>query len=222
MTLHEILDYFKDLQENNQRDWFKQHEARYKDAKSSFEVFVDILINEIRGFDPEIGALEAKQCTFRIYRDVRFSKNKEPYKTHFGAYIAKGGHKSPYAGYYIHMEPGSSFVGGGLHMPQPNILKAVRKQIFADPNEFLQLINEKSFKAMYPEIYGEKLKTAPQGYPKDFEHIDLLNHKHYSIVSPLDENIWQNPELVTKITEAFKVQYNFNQYLNEIVNESIA
>lgn len=221
MTLAEILNLFSELKENNNREWYKSQEQRFKDAKNSFELFTEMMINEVRGFDPSVGDLDAKKCVFRLFRDVRFSKNKDPYKTHFGAFIANGGRKSPYAGYYIHLEPGNSFIGGGIYMPQPKILKAIRKRIFDDPEEFKKIIDNQEFKQYYPEIMGDKLKTAPQGYSKDFEHIDLLNHKHYAVGHQLKDNIWSDPEAIQKITHIFKVQFSLNQYLNECAEDQL-
>jgi uncharacterized protein (TIGR02453 family) len=219
MTLPEIFDFLKDLSENNNKDWFKAQEKRYKEAKASFSVFVEMLIYEISKFDASISGLEAKKCTFRIYRDLRFSKNQLPYKTNFGAFIASGGRKSPFAGYYIHMEPDKSFIGGGIYMPEPHILKAIRTRIVEHPTLFLEIIRNKAFHTVYPEIYGEKLKTAPQGFSKEFEYLELIQPKHYALAHELKNEIWSDKHIVTKLGGLFKLQYPFNQYLTRKIHK---
>jgi uncharacterized protein (TIGR02453 family) len=119
-----ILDFLKDLSSNNTREWFEMNKPVYNKVKADFENFVNEIIAEIQRFDPSLGSLQAKDCTFRIYRDVRFSHDKSPYKTNIGAFMAKGGRKSAGSGYYLHIEPGKSFVGGGIICPA---LKCLRR-----------------------------------------------------------------------------------------------
>jgi uncharacterized protein (TIGR02453 family) len=125
--MKEILNFISDLKENNNREWFETNKKRYLAVKEKHEIFLDKVIEGIRSsVDPQLGELTGKDCVFRIYRDVRFSPNKEPYKNHIGAYIARGGRKSPRAGYYIHLDPGNCFAGGGIYMPAPDVLKKIR------------------------------------------------------------------------------------------------
>ena len=116
-----ILEFLTLIKENNNREWFHENKALYNQAKNDFEVFVNLAINEISKFDKSIVSVDAKDCIFRIFRDVRFSKSKMPYKANFGAFIIKGGKKSPMAGYYIHVEPGNSFLAGGIYMPPADV-----------------------------------------------------------------------------------------------------
>ena len=176
-----ILNFIKDLKANNNREWFNENKAKYEEAKKQFEAYVDILIMKIKEFDQFVDVNAAKECTFRIYRDARFSKNKEPYKPNFGAYIAKGGRKSEYAGYYIHLESGASFAGGGVYCPQAKVLKSVREDIYQDASTFKKIINKPTFKSVFPKMYGDKLKTAPRGFDKNFADIGLLNFKSYTV-----------------------------------------
>ena len=131
-----ILLFLNELKNNNNRDWFHANKPKYNEAKVEFENYINNLIPEIGKFDNEIKHLEAKECIFRIFRDVRFSKDKSPYKPNFGAYIVKGGKKSGNAGYYLHIEPENSFLGGGIYMPPSNILKAIRIEIYENIDEF--------------------------------------------------------------------------------------
>ena len=217
MNLQKSLNFLTELEQNNNRDWFTKNKEKYVEAKQEFEFFVELLIPKIKEIDKEIDVFHAKECLFRIYRDVRFSKDKRPYKTNFGAYIAKGGRKSQLAGYYFHLEPNASFIGGGIYMPQSKELKAIRTDIFENPAHFKEIINNKEFKKYFPEIYGEKLKTAPRGFPKDFEDIDLLRHKSYAGVHKLDNSIYKSDTIIDYFMKVFKIQYTFNQFLNETI-----
>jgi uncharacterized protein (TIGR02453 family) len=175
------IDFLRDLAENNNRDWFNENKPRYEKAKKNFEAFATDLLAYMQSVDPALANIEIKQCLYRIYRDVRFSKNKDPYKTHFGVYIAKnGGRNSLLAGYYFHLDPKESFFGGGIYMPQPEYLKTLRKEIYYQIDDFNAILNNPSFKKYYSGIDPiEKLKKNPVGFPADFEHIDLLKNKHY-------------------------------------------
>ena len=117
--------------------------------------------------------MNPKDCLFRIFRDVRFSKDKRPYKTNMGSFIAKGGRKSMRAGYYFHIEPDGNFAGGGIYMPPSEPLKNIRTAIFENPETFIELTETKKFKKIFTEFHGEKLKTAPKGFPREFEYINL-------------------------------------------------
>lgn len=212
-----ILTFLKALKQNNNRDWFNKNKSQYETARKQFEGFVDILIMKIKEFDDTIDVNAAKECTFRIYRDVRFSKNKEPYKPNFGAYIAKGGRKSEYAGYYIHAEPCASFAGGGIYCPQPKVLKAVREDIYNDSSVIKKIINKPNFKTVFPEMYGEKLKTAPRGFPKDFPDIQLLNFKSYTVIKELPDKDLTAGSFLDNLLSIFKTQKPFNDYLNTVI-----
>jgi uncharacterized protein (TIGR02453 family) len=220
MDLKKILDFLKDLQNNNNRDWFKENNERYQTAKSEFAVFIDSFIPQLKEFDDDINVNSSKECVFRIFRDIRFSKNKDPYKTNFGAYIAKGGRKSPYAGYYIHVEPGKSFAGGGIYMPQPPVLRSVRNEIYENIDLFKGILNDQIFKKYFKEIHGEKLNSAPRGFPKDFEDIELLKHKHYAVIHNVKDSFWNSKQVFEKLVDIFKAQYQFNQFLNTAVHKS--
>lgn len=220
MNLKTSFDFLLELQFNNNRQWFKENEDFYKKAKSEFEDFTSNLITGLQKIEPEIGELTPKDCTFRIYRDVRFSKDKEPYKNNMGAFIVKGGKKSPFAGYYVHLEPGGSFVGGGVYMPEKAVLDKIRNAIFQNPEPLKKILNNKKFKSYFNEIYGEKLKTAPKGFPKDFEDIDLLKHKHYALAHSLNDDFWTNNNVDAEILKVFSVMKEFNDYFNDIIKNN--
>jgi uncharacterized protein (TIGR02453 family) len=214
-----VFEFLTQLRENNNREWFQANKKKYDKAKKDFELFIELSIEQIKIIDPEVSGINAKDCLFRIFRDVRFSEDKRPYKTNFGAFIAKNGRKSRYGGYYIHIEPDECFLGGGCYMPASNVLKAIRTEIYHHPNEFRSIIESSEFKRHFPEMYGDKLKTAPRGFPKDFDHIDLLNYKHYAVGKSVSNEIVCSNKFVEEIDKTFKALYPLNKFLNEIVQD---
>lgn len=217
MDLQHALHFLIDLKFNNNRNWLTANDTRFRMAQKSFEELIDKLIPELQKMDKDLGEMKAKDCIFRIYRDVRFSPNKEPYKSNFGAYISKGGRKSIYAGYYIHFESDASFLGGGIYMPEPDVLHKIRTGIFNNADGFKTIIQSKSFKKHFDGFYGDPLKTAPKGFPKDFPDIDLLKNKHYAVGHNVNNEFWTEDKLIERIVEVFKVQYPFNRFLNSLI-----
>lgn len=213
-----ILDYLKLLKENNSRDWFHANKVLYTSAKSSFEQIVEALIRGVYAFDQNIGLLEPKDCMFRINRDVRFSADKSPYKTNFGAFIAKGGKNGGRAGYYFHLEPSECFVSGGIYMPDAATLKAIRSEIHYDPEGFLEIIQNPEFKNTFGEMSAEdKLKKAPRDFPADFEYIDLLKHRSYFVTKPYPDMKVNSPGYIEKAIENFQVIQPMVAYINRAI-----
>ena len=212
------LDFLKNLKDNNNRDWFLKNRKSYDDAKTNFESFVQVVIDEIVSFDPIMKGLEAKSCTYRINRDIRFSPDKTIYKTYMGAFIVRGGKKNgdKFAGYYIHVEPGNSMIAGGAYMPPAQWLSAIREKISEDGEKLIRIINEKEFIKIFKEIEGEKLKSAPKGFPKDHRYIDLLRFKSFlvsKIISDKDICSKDSFDLIIRATRAMKPLHDFlNEY----------
>lgn len=217
-NLQESLNFLIDLKFNNTRDWFRDNEARYKLAKEQFDLFIDLLIPAVKRLDNSIDVQSSKECTFRIFRDVRFSKNKEPYKTNMGAFIARGGRKSRFGGYYVHFEPDASFLGGGVYMPEPPVLNAIRQGIYNDPGPLNRLLNVPSFKDIYGQLMDERLKTPPKGFDKDFEFIDLLKYKHYAVGHEVDNSYWFSDNVVEQTIETFRPLYALNTLVNGYIS----
>src|SRR6185369_7583421 len=164
------LKFLKDLKKNNNKPWFDAHRKQYEAAKNDFEILIQSILDKHSKNDPDLKELTAKKCMFRINRDVRFSKDKSPYKTNFGASMDKGGKKSGLAGYYFHLEPGKSFIGGGIWMPQPDALRKVRQEIDYGFDEFRKIVESKKFRSIFKEMYsgeGMQLAKVPQGFEKD-------------------------------------------------------
>jgi uncharacterized protein (TIGR02453 family) len=217
--MQQVLNFLSELKENNNKEWFDQNRDRYQECRKKVLFLTELIIHEAGKFDPEIGVQDPKNCVFRIFRDVRFSNDKTPYKTNMGSFIAKGGRKSVSAGYYLHIEPGASFVGGGSYCPPPDALKAIRTEIFDHPEDFKQLVYNESFRKVYPELYDDKLKTAPKGFPKDFPDIDLLKYKSFAFGSAIDDSIVTSDAFVGKILSTMKELYPVNRFLNTALDK---
>ncbi len=216
--MREIYLFLSELEQNNNKTWFEQNRERYESTREKFFYLTELLINEIRSFDPEVGFLEPKNCMYRIYRDVRFSNNKDPFKTNYGSYIARGGRSSGNPGYYFQVQPnGQSFLSAGIYMPDANKLKVIRNEIFEHPEAFLELIHDPEFQFRFTLYAADKLKTAPNGYPKDWEYIDLLRFKSYAPHRLIADEELFDESLVETIVEEFRLLHRFNQFLYEAI-----
>jgi uncharacterized protein (TIGR02453 family) len=192
MINRQTLDFLKDLIPNNNREWFQANKARYDEARENMIGFTSELIPLLHKTDPEIDSdLDAKKCVMRIYRDIRFSLNKTPYKNNFGVSIPTRGLKNGGAEYYLQISPGSSFIAGGYWLPGGDQLKAIRQEIDYNGGELKKTIDEPGFVKLFGDFRNqEKLKTLPQGYTADNEHIDLLKLKSFIVMHYLkDEEV---------------------------------
>ncbi len=217
MIQKSTFNFLKALKRNNNRDWFAKNKHLYEDAKKDFEIFVDELIHRIIDFDPTVIGLQAKDCTFRIYKDVRFSKDKTPYKTNMGASINEGGRKMPIPGYYFHLEPNGCFLAGGLYMPAPDKLLAVREKIESGKGDFRKIVTANEFKKYFNELWEDKLKTAPKGFPKDHPDIEYLKYKSFTAFHNIGDDIVLSPQIFNYSVKVFKAMKPFLDYLSEAV-----
>ncbi|MDE6339775.1 MAG: DUF2461 domain-containing protein [Muribaculaceae bacterium] len=218
--MKKVYTFLKELKKNNNREWFNTHKDRYLEVKQYVDGLTQDVINAFGAEDPRIASLTPADCTYRIYRDTRFSPDKTPYKTHIGIFICPGGKKSTRCGYYIHLEPGNSFIGGGCWCPPAPILKAIRKEIYDNVDEYLEIIENPEFKARYTEVGFDRLKTAPKGFPKDWEYIDLLKPRDYTVLAPVGDDFMKSPDVVSKIVSYFKTQVPFNQFIDYVFDET--
>ncbi len=209
------LQFLNDLAQHNTKDWFDENRKRYDLAKQNVIEAVDGIIQGIMAFDPSLQDIKAKQTLFRINRDVRFSKNKDPYKINFGASISRGGRKSDFAGYYLQIQPGQSFLGGGFYMPPAPILKRIRHQIDLEHERYREVLADPTFQATFEVMHSDALKTAPKGYPKDHPAIDLLRMKSFVVSAPLTDEALQAPDFVEKAVATCQVMYPFLNFLND-------
>jgi uncharacterized protein (TIGR02453 family) len=217
MIQSSTLKFLKKLKKNNNKSWFDAHRKEYEAAKSDFENFIQSVLDKHCKNDPDLSELTAKKCMFRINRDVRFSKDKSPYKTNFGASMDKGGKKSGFAGYYFHLEPGKSFLGGGLWMPQPDALKKVRQEIDYCLDEFKKIINTKKFKMIYGDLYtgeGVQLSKVPQGFEKDNPAAEYLKFKSWLVLADLNDSELTSKDLLKKTIDSFYTLQPLVKFLN--------
>ena len=218
-TNEQILRFLRALSANNHREWFQAHKAEYDALRLAFIDEVQQLIHRIALFDPEVVGLEAKNCLYRIYRDIRFSPDKTPYKNHFAAYIALGGRSSLRGGYYFHLEPERCLLSGGVWCPAPALLKQLRRDIYDHMEEFVDILEQPAFKRYFPGLDGESLKRMPVGYPADCLHGDLLRHKDFCVVTQLDEAFFSRPDWLEQTAAIFALLAPFNRFLNYTVDE---
>ncbi|HYF32252.1 MAG TPA: DUF2461 domain-containing protein [Chitinophagaceae bacterium] len=216
------LKFLKDLKKNNNKPWFEAHRDVYEAARADFEAFIQSVLDRHSKNDPDLKELTAKKCMFRINRDVRFSKDKSPYKTNFGASMDKGGKKSGLAGYYFHCEPGKSFLGGGLWMPESPVVKRVRQEIDYSLDEFRKIMTGKKFKSFYGDLYtGEdvQLSKVPQGFEKDNPAAEYIRFRSWLVLHELSDAELTASMLVKNTVEAYKLMQPFVKFLNRAVEE---
>jgi uncharacterized protein (TIGR02453 family) len=213
------LKFLKDLKKNNSKPWFDANRKRYEEAKADFTNFIQQAIDAFGKKDKTIAAIKAKECLFRINRDIRFSKDKSPYKTNFGASINKGGKKAfSSAGYYFHLEPGQCFVGGGIYQPEPDALKKVRQEIDYNFKDFKKIIQSKKFKALYGDLDKSAeytLSRVPKGYEPDNPAAEYLKLKSYIAFIQLKDEDLTSKNLLKKTTAAFETLQPLINFINE-------
>lgn len=215
-----ILKFLKDIDKNNNREWFEKNKPKYLEAKLRFEDFLEVVHKEFLKFDESLAGLNPRKLGFRIYRDVRFSKDKRPYKTNMGAGFSPGGKMMQDPGYYIHIEPGKSFVAGGMYMPTPENLAKIRQEIDYNGKAFLKILNDKGFKKFFEGLDDfDKLKTMPKGYPKDHPQIELLKHKSFIVSHSFSDKEVSDKKFVTSIGAAAKNIKKLNSFLSEAIAE---
>lgn len=215
----ETLEFLRELRKNNNRVWFHENKDRFDTLRSAFAEHVEQLIQRIALFDPDIAGVAAKDCIYRIYRDIRFSPNKLPYKTYFSAYIAQGGRKSERAGYYLHIEPENCLLSGGVWCPPPRLLKMLRQAVHDHVEEFTSIVENPDFLASYPSFEGEVLQRVPQPFTKDFVRPDLLKRKDYVVIGRKDESFFIQPDWLEQTAGEFQKLLPFGRFLNYTVDE---
>lgn len=211
----EVFDFLKKLKKNNDRDWFNAHKKEYQSVHENVITLADCVLAGMNKID-NIETPTGKKSLYRIYRDTRFSKDKTPYKTHFGA-VLKRATAQLRGGYYMHIEAGASFVGGGFWEPNSDDIKRIRKAIAADPDELRKIINSKAFKSTFGELQGNQVKTAPQGYKKDDPAIDLLRYKQFLISKEFTDEEVLSPDFCKQAVATFKAMRPFFDYMSYIL-----
>ena len=213
------LLYLKDLKKNNNKGWFEEHRHQFEEARNDFASFVEALITNIGRFDAAIAPLKVKECIFRINRDVRFSKDKTPYKVNMAASFSTGGKKASVAGYYFHLEPGRSFAGGGFYTPQPEQLVKIRQEIDYNFNDWTNIIHEKAFKQHFVNgIEGNgSLVRPPKGYEVSNPALEYLKMKGFIVTQPFSDADLMDKKAVVNIGASFKAMKPLIDFLNTAI-----
>jgi len=216
MDFPQILKFLSAVRQNNDRLWFEKNKGQYLQAKENFEVFVTQFLKELVAFNPGLAGLDPKKLPFRIYRDVRFSKDKSPYKVNMGAGISPGGKMMQEPGYYIHIEPGKSFIAGGMYMPEPGNLSKIRQEIDYNGDKLEKILTNKVFKKWFDGFDDfDKMKTAPKGYPKDHPRVEWLKHRSYIVSHNFTDAEVKDKKFIKKAVEACKAIKPLNDFLRE-------
>jgi uncharacterized protein (TIGR02453 family) len=218
MNTTQLFAFLTELARHNERDWFQTHKPTYDHLRREFEVAVAGWLCELTVSDTRLAGLEPKKCVFRIYRDVRFSKNKDPFKTHFSAYFSEGGKAGTGPGYYVQLGPqGQTMLAGGIYVPEKDQLTRIRQEIDYNGPALHQLLAAPEFRRYFPGLGGEKLKKAPTGYPADHPDVELLKHKSFVVSHHIPDTTVHQLDLATYVPTVFRALQPFCEFLREAV-----
>ncbi len=219
MDFSQILKFLHALSKNNDRVWFEKNKGTYLQAKENFDAFVSAFLIELIKFNPDMAGLNPKKLAFRIYRDVRFSKDKKPYKMNMGAGFSPGGKMIQEPGYYLHIEPGNkSFIAGGLYMPDPANLGKIRQEIDYNGERLEKILKDKKFTKWFKGFDDfDKLKTVPKGFAKDHPRLDWLKHKSFIVSHPFTDIEVKEKSFLKKIAIASQAMKPLNEFLTEAI-----
>lgn len=216
------IQFLKNLKKNNNKEWFEKNRSIYETAKADYLLFIEKVLHKLKKKDTTLENIEAKKSIFRINRDVRFSKNKNPYKTNFGASISKGGKKTLLAGYYLHVEPNQSFVAGGLWMPKSTEFQKVRQEIDYNFNEFCNIISAKKFVQQFGGLEKSKeyvLSRPPKGYYINNAAIEYLKFKSFIVSKNISDEELTEASLLKNIVTSFETMIPFIHFLNRALED---
>lgn len=211
----EVFNFLNDLSKNNNREWFNENKERYASAHVQVIGFADQLLNEMKTHD-DIETISGKKSLFRIYRDVRFSKDKSPYKNHFSGRIARAG-KALRGGYYFHLEPNNIMIAGGFFEPNKDDLLRIRQEIAADAQTLRDILNDPKFIKAFGSLQGEQLKTAPKGFDKEHPDIDLINYKNFYVVSKFSNQEALSKDFAQLVSDRFAVLRPYLDYFSDVL-----
>lgn len=214
-----LIEFLTQLRCNNNREWFHTHKGEYDALRRQFVTDVEQLIARLATFDEELRTLRVEDCIYRIYRDIRFSPDKTPYKTYFSAYMARGGRKSPRAGYYLHIEPGNVALSGGIWCPESKVLKSLRRAIYDNLDEWHSIVEDPMFAQNFPVFVGETLKTVPREFPKEGAHAEWVKRKDYTVWGIQPDTFVSQPDWVEQAAEKLRLLKPMNDFLNYTVDE---
>ena len=218
MITQSTFQFLSELKQNNTREWYHANKDSYKEAFGNFEDLVAMLLHTIADFDESVLGTEPKDCLFRIYRDIRFSKDKTPYKTWFGASLKQGGRKQVGSGYYIHISPKQVYLAGGIWHPEKDTLGMIRDHIVAWPKKFENVVLDKTFLKAFGSLGGDQLKTAPRGFPKDHPQIHWLRHKDHIVSVQINPKEILSEKFIKKAGKIYEKMLPLNQFITEAIS----
>lgn len=230
MDVKKILGFLREVAANNNREWFHAHKDEYESARTAWEEGVALALERIGSFDSEVKHLQVKDCTYRFYRDTRFSPDKSPYKNHFGAYICAKGKKALRGGYYIHLEPEQCLLAVGSYWLPTNILTACRNEMMANEEEWLHCVENAEFKHYFdapeeagwdsPQGFGlEKLKTCPSGFPRDYQYVKYLRLKNYCAWHRVDDQFFAADDWLDQMEHVFRIAKPMMDFMNAVIDD---
>lgn len=211
----ELLYFLEKLKKNNDRGWFAEHKEEFNRHQGDAKDFYTLVMDNLKVYD-QIDTLKM----FRIYRDVRFSKDKTPYKAHFAASFSRLGAENR-GGYYVRIKPGETFIATGFWGPEKEDLFRIRKELELDASEMRDIINEKSFKKIWGELQGDAVKSAPKGFDKEHENIDLIRHKQFIFRRNFTDNEILSPTFIEEIDQSFRAVRPFFDYMSEVLTTNL-
>lgn len=215
-----VLDFLKALSANNDRDWFNARKDEYLQAKAKVESFTAWLVAGMLKFDKELALVDPRKCMYRIYRDIRFSNDKRPYKDFMGIFISKEGRHGACSGYYIHLQPGRSWYGAGVYGLPPEKQKKVRDGIYFQAETLKKILSSTAMKRVYGGKMDEsaRMKVAPKGYAKDFPDMDLLKYRYYFVSAQASDKQVSSAGFARKVLDDLEAAWPFNEFLNEALD----
>jgi uncharacterized protein (TIGR02453 family) len=217
---NQYLKFLETLAQNNHKSWMDENKTWYLAVKEEFLNDVSEMLAHISAWEPALSSFKAKDCVFRQNRDVRFSANKDPYKTNFAAYFSVGGKKSLGPGYYVHVQPGKSFIAGGIWMPESETLKKIRQEIDYSGKELEAILIDPKFNKSFPGLEGDKLKNVPKGYEQDHPYIELLKAKSFIVSNSISDGDISSGDFKKKAIEGFRLMKPFHDFLSRAIDDS--
>ncbi len=216
MAREKLIPFLKKVKSNNNKEWFDKNRPEYEMVREELIALLGEIIKKFGKTDPSIASTDARKSIFRINRDIRFSKDKAPYKTNMGGYMADGGKKSPKGGYYLHLEPGNCFIAGGVWMPEPEHLKKIRQEVDYNGKELEKLMKAKEFKTYFDGLSAEegKLTRVPKDFDPESPFAEYLKLKSFIVVHPFADKLLTDPKFDDYCVKVFKAMYPFNKFLN--------
>ncbi len=213
MLAPETVGFLKNLDKNNDRDWFNANKDAFVRANDNVIAVTGELIDRVSKFDPAVSGIDPKSCVFRIYRDVRFSKDKSPYKTNLGAFIAPGGKKAMSPGYYFHVQPAMFFAAAGKHMPDSGELLKIRSAIVKNAKDFLKIVLEKKFQDRFGDLDGDRLVKPPKGFDAEHPTIEYLKLKSFTVSETFSAKDAVSKDYPKLLAGSFRAAYPLVEFL---------